>query len=504
MGGRSSRSRASPLAQFAALALLVERGFAGQCLPNLGTDAPTHFTNTMSLKANEAEGLRGLLRMSSVAGLSAAVASTTTLCCAQLASSASWSVVGMSSDLGTCQAYGLTTAPCVLRHSSKLLFTADSQFPVACTGDDGDITTIKLAGASLAGALPASLKGGSPDNSGGSFSSLSRLDLSSNSLTNISPAQLGTLSTLQEIDLSSALLTAVNNVAMHDILALLMAIGQQASNGLRIITITSNHLAGHFPPNFASSMQHLTTLDLAGNKMSAAIPDFSLSASSLQKLHLQNNLLTGTIPAGIFSLSGGSSPSLQEVWLQSNQLTGTLPNFVAASSGTHQLRSFKLDDNVGISGTIPGNINVATELHTLLIGSEDASKMQMHLSGTIPAGANQLKWRELGLSRNKLSGSFPTNMFANAPAELAKVHLAYNRLTGELPNMLTSCPLSTLPSVSGLSSPSPVSVLCFVFCVLCSVFCVLCSVFCVLLRARACVSRRCWAEGDACGLCHDI
>lgn len=96
----------------------------------------------------------------------------------------------------------------------------------------------------------------------------------------------------------------------------------------------------------------MTTFSLANNTISGKVPPtlFAIpvttvtSLTSLTRVDLSRNQLTGTIPIGL-----GTRPDLAVLNLGSNRLTGTIPSAVGNIA---QLTSLSLDNNK-LSGTIP-------------------------------------------------------------------------------------------------------------------------------------------------------
>ncbi len=61
----------------------------------------------------------------------------------------------------------------------------------------------------------------------------------------------------------------------------------------------------------------LQSLILFGNKLNGSIPWNQMSLPSLQKLFVQNNNLTGTLPS--FNTTAITFPSLQQIQIQDNR-----------------------------------------------------------------------------------------------------------------------------------------------------------------------------------------
>jgi hypothetical protein len=139
----------------------------------------------------------------------------------------------------------------------------------------------------------------------------------------------------------------------------------------------TNALTGNIP-SAIGSLSNLDYLDLRFNQFDGPIPD--LSGTSLTRLLLRGNQLTGTIPTWLGSLTGltylylaenqltgdiptelGSLTNLQQLFLGHNQLTGTIP---ASFGGLTNLTSFFAYHN-DMSGVLPDAMMGMTSLTTL-------------------------------------------------------------------------------------------------------------------------------------------
>lgn len=123
----------------------------------------------------------------------------------------------------------------------------------------------------------------------------------------------------------------------------------------------SNNLQGPIP-NELCLLEHLVSLDLANNHLTGTIPTCLItSRSSLQRLVLRKNLLTGALPR----LSGNSE--LMTVDVSHNRLTGGVGELLPA-----KLQELHLNDN-GFTGKIstwkkPGGLTSLTLAGNQLTG----------------------------------------------------------------------------------------------------------------------------------------
>ncbi len=139
--------------------------------------------------------------------------------------------------------------------------------------------------------------------------------------------------------------------------------------------VSNNRFFGRLP-TFNTTL--LAALDLQGNSFSGSIPMDMIAKDqgrAISELHLNNNLLTGSFPDWIYSLS-----SLNSLHLQDNHLTGTLSSKIMNLRTLrhlflgnnrfygliHQdvfklqmLKTFNADNNF-FSGTLPKSFNITS------------------------------------------------------------------------------------------------------------------------------------------------
>jgi len=237
---------------------------------------------------------------------------------------------------------------------------------------------------------------------------------------------------------------------------------------IRELILSDNFIIGNIP-HLPSTLQKL---DVENNQLTGKVPGKLNDITFLERLSLQNNKLTGTLPTDMFPTSlrfltiagnrlNGSIPSeifqvetLEEVDLANNLFTGTISR---EWGSMENLLSLKLHVNE-FNGTFPA-VNFLSQLHTLTININK-------LTGTIPSElSNSASLQFLDLSANNFSGGMPSDMGSMAsmkylilsqnrftgsiPTEVGKLssletlHLAYNDFVGEIPREL--CELVPLP-----------------------------------------------------------
>ncbi|XP_061370002.1 LRR receptor-like serine/threonine-protein kinase RGI1 [Gastrolobium bilobum] len=305
-----------------------------------------------------------------------------------------------------------------------------------------------------------------------SYENLTEIDLRSNNLSGSIPSNIGKLTKLETLILSSNKLTGQIPTALMDITNLSrFAANQNNFTGsvppgitkyLRILDLSYNNLSGSIPEDLLSppklqvvDLSHnmlngslpakvsrsLFRLRFGGNSLSGIIPSDNFAAlQDLMYLELENNYLTGSIPAGL-----GSCRKLALLNLAQNQLSGELPPQLG---NLINLQVLKLQMNK-LNGTIPFQIAQLHQLSTLNLSCNS-------LSGSIPSEMSSLsKLNFLHLQQNNLSGSIPTSI-GNLKL-LIELQLGGNQLSGEIPSMPLSLQASLNLSNNLFSGPIPSS-----------------------------------------------
>ncbi|KAM1057743.1 hypothetical protein COP1_031070 [Malus domestica] len=133
---------------------------------------------------------------------------------------------------------------------------------------------------------------------------------------------------------------------------------------VRIIKLKGLNLTGVIPEEFGD-LTHLEEIDLTHNYISGSIPA-SISRCPIRSLYLLGNRLSGSIPAGDFTL-------LRELVLEDNQFEGPLPQNLGRLT---RLERLLLSTN-SFTGTIPESYGNLKNLIDFRIGGSQ-------LSGKIP------------------------------------------------------------------------------------------------------------------------
>ncbi|URD85546.1 LRR receptor-like serine threonine-protein kinase, partial [Musa troglodytarum] len=327
----------------------------------------------------------------------------------------------------------------------------------------------------------------------GNIKNLKSLDLSSNSLWNLSPRITNTMPSLQWFDLS------MNNMSGE------IPFSYCQLRYLEGLQLYENNLSG-VVPNCWKDSSNLLLLDLSSNKLVGGVPDSLCNLQTLESLHLSHNNLSGPIPLCLKSCTelatldlghnnfigniptwiGESLLSLKTLNLRSNAFNGSIPRLSSLPS----LRILDLSNN-NLSGMIPqsfgdfsalksaptyqccyfnNNSLYVEDMWLFIKGSEikytTIRQLSMdtlidlsnnYLSGNIPEELGNLHGlRSLNLSKNYLIGQIPwsiggmkqlevldlsrNNLSGAIPSDLAALNfldhlnLSYNNLSGRIPN----------------------------------------------------------------------
>ena len=184
--------------------------------------------------------------------------------------------------------------------------------------------------------------------------------------------------------------------------------------------LDDNQLSGQIPAELGS-LSNLQSLGLGDNQLSGSVPAELGSLSKLQTLDLSGNELRGPIHAELGDLS-----NLQWLVLDRNELSGPIP---AELGSLANLRTLDLRFNQ-LSGPIPVELGSLFSLQRLGLWANE-------LSGEIPAELGSLaNLLTLDLSGNELSGEIPAEL--GDLSNLQWLDLGDNRLSGPIPPELGS------------------------------------------------------------------
>ncbi|KAF3434956.1 hypothetical protein FNV43_RR22043 [Rhamnella rubrinervis] len=233
-------------------------------------------------------------------------------------------------------------------------------------------------------------------------SNLGILDISRNNFGGVLPASLANLSA--QLDL----LYLQSNQLSGNITGAIL------ENYINLISLRmgDNLFTGTIPSSFGK-FQSMQWLYLSGNKFDGQIPSSLGNLSQLSYLFLSNNMLEGSIPPSL-----GNCQRLQYLEISGNKLSGAIPQQVIGMSSLSL--ALNLSKN-SLNGTLP--LEVVPELGRPLPAWNS-------FQGMIPSALASLKAiQDLDLSRNKLSGPIPIDLYK---IPFSYLNLSYNNLEGEV------------------------------------------------------------------------
>ncbi|KAJ6356595.1 hypothetical protein OIU78_004650 [Salix suchowensis] len=195
-------------------------------------------------------------------------------------------------------------------------------------------------------------------------------------------------------------------------------------SSLQRLDLSHNHITGWIPSELGNACNSLLELKLSHNNISGQIPVSFSPCSWLQTLDLSNNNLTGPFPDSILQ----NLVSLERLLLSYNLISGSFPSSV---SYCKSLKIVDLSSNT-FSGTIPPDICPgATSLEELRLPDN-------LIIGEIPAQLSQCsKLKTLDFSINFLNGSIPAEL--GKLDNLEQLIAWYNSLEGKIPPELGKC-----------------------------------------------------------------
>ncbi|KAL9250435.1 putative inactive receptor kinase [Drosera capensis] len=291
----------------------------------------------------------------------------------------------------------------VLRLGSNLLY---GQIPVALFNGSMPLVELDLSGNGFSGSVSLI-----------NTTSLTTLNLSSNSLTGSLPSSVGQCSV---VDLSG-------NKFSDDISVL-----QNWNSSLEVVDLSSNKLSGSLS-NLPSQFSGLITLRISSNALVGGLPYDWAAFSQLRTVDLSVNSLDGPIPSSLLSVAG-----LVNLNLSRNQMAGEIPWPASHASELLSLSSFPpmesldLSDNL-LTGGLTSAIGNLGRLTLLNLANNS-------LSGQLPGELGKLNGLEfLDLSNNDFGGKIPGNLSSG----LIVLNLTYNNLSGPIPKNVQHFPNSS-------------------------------------------------------------
>ncbi|VVA40340.1 PREDICTED: receptor [Prunus dulcis] len=220
-----------------------------------------------------------------------------------------------------------------------------------------------------------------------------------------------------------------------------------SSNGnnytsLTILDLSFNKFTGLVPPGLGACFK-LQVFRTGFNYLSGSLPDDIYDAANLQELSLPVNHISGVISDDITRLK-----NLKILWLTSNQFSGPIPSHIVSTTGDHSAFNFstlqhltKLDlGNNNFTGELSQSLYSCKSLTAIRLAKSDHSEPLPDYDNIVePDGFHNLQL--LALEGCQFAGQLPT-WLANLK-NLQVLDLAFNLITGGLPNMLCGLPVLT-------------------------------------------------------------
>ncbi|KAL5972300.1 hypothetical protein ACLOJK_041553 [Asimina triloba] len=253
------------------------------------------------------------------------------------------------------------------------------------------------------------ISGGIPPQVGSTCTTLRELNLSSNSITGGIPSTFVSCSSLHTMDLSRNQLSGdfidpvVSSITSLKFLSLAfnnihgqLPLSLSNLTGLQVLDLSSNNFTGNIPSGFCSSLSSLQKISLAGNYLSGPVSSELGSCESLMTVDLSFNSLNGSIPLQVWEL-----PQLSNLVIWANDLDGEIPDTLCLNG--RSLQTLILNNN-RISGPIPASITNCKDLIWVSLSNNK-------LNGSIPAGVGDLqRLAILQLGNNSLTGPVPPEL----------------------------------------------------------------------------------------------
>ncbi|KAJ9683257.1 hypothetical protein PVL29_019017 [Vitis rotundifolia] len=275
------------------------------------------------------------------------------------------------------------------------------------------------------------LQGGLPD-AFQNFTSLQLLDLSKNSnIEGELPRTLGNLCYLRTLILS------VNKLS-GEITEFLDGLSACSYSTLENLVLGFNKLTGNLPESLGH-LKNLRYLQLRSNSFQGSIPESIGSLSSLQELYPSQNQMGGIIPDSLGQLS-----SLVVLELNENSWEGVITEAHFANlSSLKQLSITKSSPNVSLVFNISSDWAPPFKLTYINLRS-------CQLGPKFPTWLRtQNELTTVVLNNAGISGTIPDRLW-KLDLQLSELDIAYNQLSGRVPNSLVFSYLANVDLSSNL------------------------------------------------------
>nr|XP_017251217.1 PREDICTED: receptor-like protein 12 [Daucus carota subsp. sativus] len=190
-------------------------------------------------------------------------------------------------------------------------------------------------------------------------------------------------------------------------------------NSLEVLLLRGNNIHGEIPHWIWNASDHLETIDLSANFLTAMKHNpMALQSKSLIVIDISNNMLKGNLPL--------PPPNTVQYIVSNNRLTGDIPPMICDG------KSIKILDlsNNSMSGPLPQCLS--SSLEALIL-------QENNFSGTVPQICpSECNLRVMDLSRNQLSGEVPKSLLNCNMLQI--LDLSNNQMEQTFPNWLGNLP----------------------------------------------------------------
>ncbi|KAG2648608.1 hypothetical protein PVAP13_1NG058300 [Panicum virgatum] len=287
---------------------------------------------------------------------------------------------------------------------------------------DGAVEAVSLPSKRLEGSVSPSL---------GGLASLSRLNLSGNSLSGALPWEIMSNSFTGQFPLWETMQSlAVLNASRNSFTGLLPSFFCASAPSFAVLDVSYNHFSGGIPPELGSCSV-LRVLKAGQNNLTGNLPDELFTATALEYLSFHDNYLQGVLDgARLIKLS-----NLAVLDLGGNNFSGDIPDSICRLK---RLKELRLDRN-NMTGELPSTMGSCIELTTINLKNNyftgDLHKVNFSILSNL---------RTLDVSWNSLSGTIPDSVYLCR--NLTRLGLSFNNLHGQI-----SLRIGELKSLASLS-----------------------------------------------------
>ncbi|KAK4477321.1 hypothetical protein RD792_016538 [Penstemon davidsonii] len=283
---------------------------------------------------------------------------------------------------------------------------------------------------------------------------LKSLDLSSNNLHGVLPDEISVLTSLENLDLSS-------NFGIEGTIPS----GMGVLCNLQTLSLSYNHLKGNISDLIDGlskcTNSSLGSLDLGYNELNGILPSSLGHLKNLRYVLFSNNSFTGSIPETI-----GNLTSLEQLYLSDNQMSGRIPKSFGKLKSLTAMDLFQNSWEGVITEAHLENLSSLKEISIGIFSSNISLVFNISSEWTPPFNLryvkiqgcqlgpkfpswlrNQSDLKILVINFARISGVIP-DWFLKMDLQFDDLNLAYNQLSGKVPNSLKF----SLGSNVGLSS----------------------------------------------------